>query len=63
MLRNLTNTAFRFRPKTPIIQTSTRFSSAMTVEDRCVKQNLEDLEVKGFTVVKDIFTPEQIKEL
>ena len=33
------------------------------MEDRCIKKNLEDLEVKGYTVVKDIFTPDQVDEL
>ena len=33
------------------------------MEERDIAQHLEDLEEKGFTLVPDIFTPEELKQL
>ena len=32
-------------------------------EEVCIKQHLEDLDVKGFTILPEIFTPEEVKDL
>jgi len=42
-------------------KTSVRFNGALA--DRCIKSYLDELEVKGFTIVEEIFTKDEIKQL
>ena len=51
------------RPLLRHISGSASATSYENLEDRDISQNLKDLDEKGFTVVKDIFTPEQVKDL
>jgi len=41
-----------------------RHASALpAIEERCIKHHLEELDDKGFTVVPEIFTPEEVEQL
>ena len=43
--------------------TTTTTTTSAVMEERDIAQHLEDLEEKGFTLVPDIFTPEELKQL
>ena len=46
-----------------VLQMPVRYSSTVAMEDRCIQQNLDELDTKGYTVVKDIFTAEEVEAL
>jgi len=65
MLRNTTQSCKQLAHFCRVLgQTPQRHASALpAIEERCIKQHLHELDEKGFTVVPDIFTPEEVKQL
>lgn len=63
MIRRILQTELQLL-KQPIHQISSRYTSTVLGrEDYCIRQHLEELEVKGFTILPDIFTSKEVKKL
>ena len=68
MLNHLIKAGKRLRPSLSLssahlLRHISEASTKTLDHDRCIKQNLLELESKGFTVVEDIFTTEEISKL
>ena len=65
MMRQVLKSFVKLYANPTLGQTTVRHASvaALPIEERCIDQHMEELEEKGFTVVPDIFTADEMRQL